>query len=266
MLRMLSTSLSNRKMIKACLLATCGLVAAGVAPAKDNPALERFNQAITFFVGFDHGLHADIAKGKPGPTRVEGEPEFHAGLYGRAALLKHPGATAMIWYSTLGGNVDVTRPGSLSLWIRPHNWVRSVNENYFFPAKIMSNHAQLMFGRQGRLKAGRQDMIYLWARLGETKELLVGGGDSLKWKNDEWHLWVMNWRSNAVEFSIDGGPLNRSNTPVPFDAEWDGSGHSHLLVGAQDETAPYLLDELMVLNRPLDAEEIKWIYEEGMKR
>jgi hypothetical protein len=231
-----------------------------------NPAVERFNRAVTFYLSFENGLHAEMALGKPEPTRVEGDATFKSGLHGQAVLLDNPGATAMLWYSTLGGNVDLTKPGAMALWISPQGWVRSENEDYFFPAKIMSSYAQLMFGRQGRLKEGRTDYIYLWCKVGDSKEILVGGGDSLKWENGQWHLWVMNWRSGSIEFSLDGGPPQRMDTPVRFNSGWDSKGHSHLLLGAQGEGTHYLLDEVLVLNRPLDEQEIKWIYDEGMKQ
>lgn len=236
------------------------------AQGADNPGIGRFGPAITFYLGFEHGLLAEMAKGRAQPTRIIGTPRFQPGLYGRAMTIAAPDKTAHVWYSTLGGNVDLTRPGSLSLWVSPRGWVRSENEDYFFPAKIMSNYCILQFGRQGRLESGRVDMIYLWARLGLTKARLVGGGNSLAWKNDEWHLWVMNWRSRSVEFSIDGRPFNRADTPVPFNTEWDGTGHTHLFVGAQDPTAAYLVDEVLVLHRPLTQSEVRWLYGQGIRQ
>jgi hypothetical protein len=231
--------------------------------ATENPALQRFNRAITFYLGFNHGMVAELARGKAEPTKTDdGEQRFHPGLYGRAMMLVGQG-TSTLWYSALD-NVDFTKPGSVAAWTCPQNWVRSENEDYFFPVTIMSNGAKLMFGRQGRQKSGRTDINYAWAKIGDSKEILIGGGDSLQWKNGEWHLWVMNWRSNSVEFSIDGGPLNRQDMPVSFNPDGDRAGH--IIVGAQMESNRYLIDEVIVFNRPLAAEEIKWIYEEGMKR
>jgi len=248
------------------LLLSCSVHAEDASTRPVSPAVERFNKSITFHLGFENGLHADMAKGKAEPNRVEGEAKFQPGVHGQAVLLNNPGATAMLWYSTLSGNVDLTKPGAMALWISPQGWVRSENEDYFFPAKIMSNYAELMFGRQGRLKEGRTDYIYLWCKVGDSKDILVGGGDSLKWENGQWHLWVMNWRSGSVEFSLDGAPPTRMDTPVRFNAEWDGKGHSHLILGCQGEGTHYLLDEVLMLNRPLDEQEIKWIYDEGMKQ
>src|SRR5690349_24583258 len=86
----------------------------------ENPAIERFNSTVTFYLSFDHGLVAEMARGNAQPTRVEGEPEFRAGLWGKAMTFKLPRpdkpGSSLLWYSTLAGNVDLTKPGSLVLW------------------------------------------------------------------------------------------------------------------------------------------------------
>jgi len=230
--------------------------------ATENPAIDRFNREITFYLGFNHGTIAELARGKAEPTKTDdGKPSFFPGLYGRAMMLEGQG-TSTLWYSTLD-NMDLTRPGAVIAWTCPQKWVRSDVEDYFFPVTIMSNGAKLMFGRQGRLKSERTDMVYAWAKIGDSKEILIGGGDSLQWKNGEWHLWVMNWRSNSLEFSIDGSPPHRQDTPVSFNPSGDRAGH--FIVGAQMESNRYLIDEVIVFNRPLTTEEIQWIYEQGMK-
>lgn len=234
----------------------------------DNPALKAFGRSITFYASFDGSLRADLANGKPDPTQVEGAPLFLPGLYGKAMMLtdaNKPGANVIADYPLLN-NVDLTKPGSLAVWLSPRKWVRGDEEPYFWPVKIMGNNGvQLMFGRQGQLlnPTRRTDMVYLWVKIGESKDFSVGGGSSLHWKNDEWHLWVMNWRSSSVEFSMDGAALQRQDTPAKVDAAGAQGGHLFLDLGVVG--CPYLLDELLVLNRPLDAEEIKWLYEQGMK-
>jgi hypothetical protein len=205
-----------------------------------------------------------MARGKPTPIRDnDGVPTFRPGLYGQGMMLVGQGQSTLT-YST-AGNLDLTKPGALAVWTCPQDWARSEAEDYFFPATFMCNGAKLMFGRQGKLRSDRTDMIYLAAKIGDTAQLLVGTSqDSRGWKNGEWHFWVMNWRANSVEFSLDGEPLARKDTPVPFNASGDNAGQ--LVVAAQTATCRFLVDELLVLNRPLGEDEIKWMYEEGLKQ
>lgn len=229
----------------------------------DNPAQKRFNRAITFYLSFDKSPRADLAGGSPDPVPVTGDAEFHPGLYGRAMALidaTKPGTFVVIGYPTLD-NVDVTRPGSLAVWLAPHHWDRGQKTEYFWPVKIMSSGVQLMLGRMG---GQPNEPIYLWAKVGDTKDVCLIAGDTHDWKEGEWHLWVMNWRPQSIEFSVDGGACQRQDLPAKINSEGDRTGQ--IFLGQGGASCRYLLDELMVLDRPLANEEIQWIYEEGMKR
>jgi hypothetical protein len=228
-----------------------------------NPALERFGNAITFYLSFDGILRAELANGKPDPSPLNAEVKFFPGLYGQAVMLMGDGSQS-IHYAALD-NVDLSKPGALALWTSPREWVRGDEEDYLWPANVMASGAQLLLGRQGRLlnPRRRDDMLYLWAKVGETRNVTIHGGSSLDWKNGEWHLWVANWRSNSIEFSMDGGPLQRQDLPAWIDPAASRAGH--LFIAHQTPRFRYLLDELIAFNRPLDAEEIKWLYEQGMK-
>ena len=46
--------------------------------------------------------------------------------------------------------------------------------------------------------------------------------------------------------------------------QWDGSGHTHLFIGSQEADA-YLVDEVLVLSRPLSQEEVEWMYKKGIE-
>ncbi|MBI4026378.1 MAG: hypothetical protein HY360_15440 [Verrucomicrobia bacterium] len=233
----------------------------------ENPALKRFGREITFYLSFDdEAIQADLANGKSEPTTVDGEPQYLPGLYGKAMLLSgvsKSGAWVSVDYPTLD-NVDLTKPGAAAVWLSPHGWVRGDVEDLFYPIKIMSGGAQLMFGRQGQLinPLRRNDMVFLWAKVGETKDISLPGGGSLDWKNGGWHLWVMNWRSNSIEFSLDGGAPQRQDLPAKIPPDGDRAGH--FIIAMQVASCRYLLDEIFVLDRPLDGDEIKWMYEQGM--
>lgn len=233
------------------------------AGPNDRPVQKRFNWAITFYLSFDKTPRADLAGGSPDPLSVAGDAQFHPGLHGRAMALTDatkPGTYVVVGYPTLD-NVDVTKPGSLAVWLRPHHWDRGVKAEYFWPVKIMSSGVQLMFGRMG---GQPNEPIYLWAKVGDTKDVCLIAGDTRDWKEGEWHLWVMNWRSQSIEFSVDGGPCQRQDLPAKINAEGDRTGQIYL--GQGGASCRYLLDELMVLDRPLANEEIQRIYAEGMKR
>jgi hypothetical protein len=229
----------------------------------ENPALKRFSKAISFYASYDQSLTADVSSDKPDPRSVEGKVEFLPGLYGKSLLLVSDGHCGVVYHTE---DVDLTKPGACAIWLSPHDWVRSDKEDYFWPVKIMGNNAQFMFGRMGQQlnPRTRDDATYMWAQVGQNAGVTIGGGSSLTWKNGEWHLWVMNWRGNSIEFSIDGEPLSSRSLPAQLDST--GKRGAGLIVAHHVPSDPYLLDELIVFNRPLTGEEVKWMYDVGMKQ
>ncbi len=223
-------------------------------PGPANPTLERFNSAITLYVSFDQRpLQADLAAGDPRPRDPKLKVELKPGLFGQAMLNTDLSFTA-------AGNLNLSKTGAVALWIAPWNWEpRGPDEPYLFPLRINDRGRTLMIGRMGRMqKPRRGDMVYAYAQAGK-EHLSVRQGGSLDWKPGQWHLLVMNWRPQSLEFSLDGRPPARGDDP--WFAQADGKP-GQIFIGDKGKMR-YLLDELMVLDRPLSVEEIQWIYRQG---
>src|SRR5204862_2421713 len=130
------------------------------------------------------------------------------------------------------GNLNLTKPGSLAVWFSPQGWVHGENEGYFWPVNLIGN-VHLMLGRQGQQAKDpkRADMVYAWGQVGALKPSLVISGGSLQWKNGEWHLWVLNWTSGSIEFSLDGAAPQRQDLPARLPA--DGTLGGQMYIAAQ---------------------------------
>jgi hypothetical protein len=222
-------------------------------PAATNPALDKFGAAVTFYASFDHAAAADLSNGDAKPRDPKLEIETKPGVWGQAFL---SGQQAIAYNAAK--NVDLSKPGSLAVWISPYEWKRAegAEPGYIFFANVLDQGRQLMLARMGNKL--NKEAVYAYGKAGDTGKS-VKGGDSQKWENGGWHLLVANWSNAAFEFSLDGGDLHRADLPTFEKAE----GKPGLLfVGSKSgENARYLVDELMVLNRPLGQDEIKWLWE-----
>ena len=83
------------------------------------------------------------------------------------------------------------------------------------------------------------------------------------WKLGEWHLLVQTWDRNGLSFSVDGGPPGRMSFPTPLGAEQPGEFRVRLY-GANEDTFVY--DEFLLLDVPLTPDEIRWMYDQGLKK
>jgi hypothetical protein len=239
--------------------------AAIVAPAqKVSPMVEKFGNAVTFYLGFNRlPLVADLSNGdgKPLISNNLGEITLKPGLYGQAFL----SGKAFVNY-TCKDNVDLSQTGSVVMWVSAYEWQRDPawqSDPVKLPGiqflAITDHGRQLILMRQGDARA-KERLIAVAQAQKPKLSVVVGNGNTLKWKTGKWHLLVVNWGSRRVAISVDGQDLTEK------DVAWsDVTGNSgpHIMVGSaypQAATLQFLIGELTILNHPLNIEEIKWIY------
>ncbi len=231
------------------------LTVPGGAPTSPVDAvLERFNESVLFHAGFDAGMpDADLAAGQAKPQGVEGAVAFDTGLSGRAlsaGCVRYAGA----------GNLDLSMPGTALMWLSiSRTDPTAKGEGYLFPLRILGAdkkipHGLLMVGKIDRANGCN---LYLHCEATGQKQGQIHQGGTLGWKAGEWHLVAVTWRKGAIEFSLDAAPPAMAAAPeLPASA-------TAIYVAAVDDKASglrCLVDEFLVLNRPLDKDEIAWVY------
>ena len=246
---------------------TLGGVAAaqGVRTVVPHPVLDRFADAVTFYQNFEYGGLAvmSVGAGRPfgqtfnqaGQGTTNDPIVVESGIRGRS--LK-----AGAWKYQAAGNLDMVRPGTLCFWIEAREWVRSKNEPTFCPLMIMCQQGYLLLGRQGLiveegvLKQG--ETFFLQARGGKNKLTgnLVNYHGSKSWKNER-HLFAVQWRPGRIAWSLDGGAFHSCTLSESLgQAQWFQFGVDGFLPPGQE----VLLDELMILNRELTDDEVRWLF------
>ncbi|MDQ3030695.1 MAG: hypothetical protein M3R09_11870, partial [Actinomycetota bacterium] len=161
---------------------------------------------MTFHAGFDQlPADADLSAGD-GKANVPAAPhELREGLLGKALLC---GRTPVSFAAQ--GNVDLSRPGALAVWISPQDWKRQGETPYLFFLILHGSGRSLMLARMGG--TANQEALYAHAQVGEHAASALSG-HTRDWNAGGWHLLVLNWRAEAVEFSVDGGELQRAGAP-----------------------------------------------------
>jgi|GEM_PF-2008256 len=220
-----------------------------------NPVLARFNEDITFYASFDGYVTADLSVGEGAPRNSGDKTDWNNGIVGQAL---HDMAEPLEY--TAQGNIDLVRPGALTMWISPQNWMHEGNPEYIHFVVVNIGGVTLQVSRMG--DAVNTEKLYAWFKAGPKGAANVVG-DTLKWQQG-WYLLAVNWGAGYVEFSVDGGAFTRIAAPSLPDLKpttdpgmlYIGAGG----VGGAGNT-PYLMDELFVFNRPLKNSEVQWIYQ-----
>jgi len=214
-----------------------------------NPAIAKFGvspnattqAAITFYMPYEGtGTLASIAGGSPAamlPDLIETAP----GLFGQAVKSQ---TKYIPWQKA--GNIDLTRPGSVSFWIKPDQWTAV---NWMFIG-YDGERKFLVYSRDGALYSRMEHN-------GQSNAVEVTQGDISTWSTDNsWHLIVATWGLDYVGLSLDGAPTKTATaTWLPALAGGAGSFYA-----AGENSHGFLRDELLVFNRTLWDGEIEWMW------
>jgi hypothetical protein len=235
------------------LLLSAGFVADGA-----NPALQQFNQAITFYASFDGHATADLSNGKGVPTGNAQNLEWKLGVWGQALQ----GRNVNLLYDATD-NVDLLHSGSLMMWIAPSDeWTDADDPIQLSFAVIHDQGKSLSLARQGGKNNGQALMAIYGPQTGDAAtRALIKNGDTTHWKTGEWHLLAVNWSKGYVELSMDGNRFIKGISPAPDALPTDDKSEYIALAGRSTEKSPYLMDELMILNRPLTNDEVKVLFQ-----
>lgn len=227
------------------------------APAP-NPALAKFGEAITFYASFDQSATADLSNGDGQSVDVASPIKLQPGLRGQAFLAGQGGQR---FFYQNKDNLDLTKPGAVAVWISPQQWQRDPEKIPTFPIFSATGYGQwLLLARMGNKV--NEEVLYAYNKAGDN-EVTVTSGNSLNWKDGEWHLLVCNWRDDSIAFSLDGAAPHRVS--APWRAQATGEPGKFYVGTENNYSDPtilqrYLVDELMVFNRPLTTDEIIWLY------
>jgi len=248
------------------------------SPAQGNPAVGLFNAEIAYYFSYDEdSVEPDMS---PAPVKVEniGKPEFADSKWGRGLHIgTHTGARTIY---TLEKNV-LSSPVSIAFWLQPKSWAKpgSVPERstLFFLRIRASEYSQnpstvLTVQRIGYKDAvKRPDQLFMGLISVPDSKNLYFAKDSIGWKNDEWHLVVINREVRRIGISIDGldfsykeienvESFNRIFSPKPGSLS---PGNTPAEFFNKELIESTVFDELIIFKRPLTIAEVKKLYEAG---
>jgi len=221
-----------------------------------NPAIERFNLAITFYASFDGHGEADMSIGDGKPYGNAQDLQYAKGIYGQALAVRN---NTLIYHAT--DNIDLSKSGSLIMWISPaDDWTDADAPVQLGFATIHHQGETLLLARQGG-KSNRQALMAIFApKLMDIQtRALTKNGNTTSWKKGEWHLLVVNWSKDSVELSVDGNTFIKVTSTSPAIPS-DDKRTDISVAGNSTEKSPYLIDELMILNRPLTNDEVSELF------
>lgn len=232
----------------------------------ENPVLKLFGNDIVFHCSFDTGdFQADMAGGKASAVMTRGEPVFDKGLFGKAFRNGRP-------YFEAAGNIDMTLPGTVVLWVSPYQWPtendgRKEPGFNIFGVSDKDREYELFAGKMGG-QPWQKSHLNAYIQYPRQKKHLNctvwNSGNTNQWKSGEWHMLAVSWNSNSISYSMDGKKPAVTVLPTPI-----ATPGKQFFVGYGDDKLPadrqILTDEVTVFKRILTEEELARLYNETIK-
>lgn len=257
------------------LLAAILGLAAPSAQTADHDIATTLNPDVIFHLGFDdETLYPELSQGAVEPARITGSPQFRPGRRGQALLLG--GESGIRADYLANGNLDLTVPGALTLWIAPHSWLKpaDVQERPYLRFFHLqgAGSGYVFIQRQGFVNltrpdgtlARRTDMLQAgYYALPGLKNLLAGAYGTQDWPDGEWRLIVINWNRDRLALSVNGKTTAQANFSRPITPDdFPDSTQKPLIfsLGSGSSRETTLVDELTIYRRNLTETEIRQLF------
>jgi len=238
--------------LAACAPAGTSAPAADPAASPPGTAPSVLGPWISFHAGFEGELGAELAVGRPEPSRVQGAPVYDDGVHGRAVGIGVSEGGLRLEYP-LAGNLDLASPGALSFWVSPRGWRAAAGASGYVRFVRVGGRGRGSFvvQRDVRRRAGEQLVVGFFDLHGGERHFVqpvVGP----RWEPGSWHLLVVAWDTDGVAVSVDGAPFVRESVPRGrIAAEFGAPGAADAFVVGDRTQESFLLDDLAVYTRPL---------------
>ena len=227
----------------------CVLIAAGARAAAGDLPKGVSADDVLFYASYDKGEAADMAKGKPEPTARGGKSKPAPGRVAAAREfadnIEYSAENNISWKS-----------GTVAFWFLPKwdpqdkkhhpliDWIgKDFRYNRLLLYKYVSN--SIYFGLRSEKKPGRR------AEVAVNPPIKA-------WKTGEWRHIVGTWESKTkqIRLYLDGRLAAKTDTL------WEcGEMAEKLRIGCKGT----VMDELLILKRPLSADEAKALYQSGAR-
>lgn len=253
-----STRTSKRRITLLAMCSFFGLAATALVLAQpDDPrpsdnVLMKHADTLVFYTGFNGDALAELTPDNPEPDATDqltDDQRWVDGFFGKGMRTDQ----LQLRYE-LPDSGPLAMTGAAAFWLRVSDQKHASEPVYISFFKLQSGPRMISARRMGKAVNKRQLFGYL-------KDGKVGvsavRGSMASWTPDTWHLLVVNWGPNWVEFSLDGRTLHRKTLAA---GERNHGDHATLRIGSPYPNDPFVIDEFMLFSSPLSNDDIQWLW------
>lgn len=194
---------------------------------------------------------------EPGEASVadRGASGFGSGRSGRALRVGPPAVPVELGFR---GVVDLSRPGAITLWMRPLEWrPPNATSDYVPILRVAGVGPATLVVERDRRHAGRTTDVWIagFFSLSSRGEIQFQRELPAFWSGEAWHFVAFQWDATGFALQLDDGPEARIALPDAELARDFPKAMSTLLIGSGAPEG-FLVDDLAVWSRSLSPSEL----------
>lgn len=192
------------------------------------------------------------------PAADRADSGFSAGRRGRALRVGGSANSEISAELALRGVVDLSRPGAITLWMKPLDWnTPNANSHYLPLLRVTGQGPAVLVVERDRRYVGRKTDVWIagFFSLSTRGEIQYQHDIQTFWVGDSWHFVAFQWDATGFVLQLDDGPAARTALPDAGLMRDFPKDSSTLLVGSAGPEG-FLIDDLAVWSRPLTSSEI----------
>lgn len=159
------------------------------------------------------------------------------------------------------GIVDLSRPGTITCWIRPDSWRSPAPDTGYLPfLRVTGRGSSLLLIERDRRFPGRTTDVWIAGIFSRPSRSDVEIQHELRslWADDAWHFIALQWDATGFALQIDdSGPIRIAVPRKTFLTAFSKDDSRLIVSAGVDEGV--LVDDLTVWSRPLTRAELESI-------
>lgn len=208
--------------------------------------------SVLFYAPYDGEYTPRFAAAGNSCERLDfGKLEYVPGIRKQAVVI---GEKASAFRYPRDKNIDLRR-GTLSLWVKPLDWTGKDKLYHFLFRTDNIGKSMLMLYKNIKPNVGMAWFIQGWPK----KVSLVTAFPIFNWQPGEWHHLAVTWFHDKYSLFIDGKEVQKRTFSQKLDSSVFGPD---LIIGnSYKQQKRSAIDEVIVLNRALDKEEVIQLFQ-----
>ncbi|MBR2723671.1 MAG: hypothetical protein IKB77_04995 [Lentisphaeria bacterium] len=230
-------------------------ISAAISVNAKNTAVSLFEDNLVMYINFDDSKGAPVLMDGNIKFKAAAKNAFVDGVSGKAFT------GGRLNYTLDFTDVTFNTETTFVFWLALMTDDKSIDGKTLNPISIYGKGGTMLIQRQGwKKQANLLSTVAIPKKKGPLVRLFHTAGTA-NWKKGQWHMVSVSWDTNKYSICVDGEKTAQVLLNSPLSVYYNDKTGKIRGMGISLAPNTFAIDEVMVFNRNLSADELKKLYE-----